>query len=241
MSKFTPGESLAKPTYSGPKDGIFVRKHTIVSANIKYDTKVAPTWNKSSILMTLMIKPKGQEWEKEIKLFGDYKVTTDGEIVDEGTTWRVWDLVRKLAQKHDVDCSYNADGKMTGGDSQATIEGDFKAFNGLEVWALAYPGYKKKEGDDAGFSTWNRLYVQFDAQDDDSMQQMIRDAFIKQVADGWEKKYQPWLLDEWDLLPELRKSAEFTKQLKEAGITLPGKATVDKLDAGGEADDDLPF
>tara|TARA_B110000503_G_scaffold142181_1_gene238145 strand:- start:921 stop:1661 length:741 start_codon:yes stop_codon:yes gene_type:complete len=244
-NEFTPGTSLSTPTFSGPKDGIFIRKHTIVGSNIQYDTKVAPTWSASSVVLILKIKPEGKDWDKEVKIFGDYKVSEDGEITGEGTTWRVWDTIRKLAQKHGIDCSYNSDGKMTAGSARGTIEGDFKAFDGLEVWGLSYPGYQKKDGDGAGFSTWSRIFVQFDGQDDEDIKTTMRDSFLSQVAEGWEKKYQPWLMAEWELVPELTGSAKFKEQMKEAKIktskTQVGRNAASANDDTFEQDDDLPF
>jgi len=253
MSKdFNPGEDLSQISYTGARDGVFIAKQTIVSAKIGYNVKVASSWSPSSIILKLELSQTGRSFNVELKLFGDY-VVSDGKIQNKGTTWRVFDPLGKLAAKHKTfSITYNADGQILC--DNKVVDGDFPELVGCDLWTVSYPGYKKKDDGSAGYSTWNRVFIQFDTNTDAQMKKIVRESFFKQVAAGWEKNYQPWLMESFDVPEELLKARDaIGRDL--SGTNAPWLQIAAKYsdnvtalpESGGsetdafDPDDDLPF
>lgn len=233
---FSPNQELkilAREPGNVAKDGIFVQKGTIIAATIHYNARVMESWSPSSVILKLKLNIKGLKFEKDINFWGDYKVS-DGEITDEGSTFRVWDIIKNLARKHDIDAQYNQDGKLVV--NGVVIDGDIPFLIGKELWTLSFLGYTKEDGT-PGYRSFNQGFVQRENQDDKDIEVFIRNTFYRQVDTGWEKSYNPMLA----------KDGEWPKALASYGRQ---KATEDpnfvppRKDTGGETftpNDDMPF
>lgn len=230
---FTPNSSLAEQANQGNnyvKDGIFVSKGKIVSATIHYNERVNPKWNPSSLVLRLEVASKGAKFNRKIDLFGDYKVE-GGAITDEGSTFRVWDLIKSIAEKHDIDATYNQDGQLVFGGQ--VIGGDVKFLIDKELWYLTYAGYEKEEGG-PGYRNFNRVFVQRHDQDDEDIERYIRGTFYQQVMGGWQKDYNPKLVPGGVWPDEL---SEYGKSEAKVAAGAGGDGAYHTF----TADDDMPF
>lgn len=240
MSNFNPGQSLADQKPSGPKDGIFINKQRIIAANIKYNARVRETWSPSSVILTLKLQQEGRKFDIDFPLWGDYGLDADKRIDDEKSTFRVWEVVRGLASKHDLQLAYNHEGKMIDLATDQVIEGDFDHLNGCEIWTCSYVGYKKDDGK-PGYRNFSRAFVQYVTNDDAFMKDLVRRTFIKQGVDGYLKDYDPSILEDGVLPQELAEVGY--KPKAKGGFTPKASASADFSQSDGSftPDDDLPF
>lgn len=224
---------LVKEPGQFTKNGIFVQKGTIISASIHYDARVMESWSPSSVILKVKMKIGGLKFDKDASFFGDYKVS-NGNITDEGSTFRVWDILKNLARKHNIDAQYNDEGKLVV--DGVVIDGEVPFLIGKELWTLSFLGYKKEDGT-PGYRTFNQAFVQREDQDDKDIEVFIRNTFYRQVDTGWEKSYNPLLAKEGEW-PKALASYGRERALEGGDFTAPTKSAVGDTFT---ADDDMPF
>lgn len=232
---FIPNSSLAEQAQSAGKsrrDGVFIQKGNIFQANISYDASVRETWSPSSVILRMKLKIKGLKFDPDVVLYGDYKVS-GGEITDEGSTFKVWGLIKNLAKKHGLLASYGVDGKLIY--ENETIEGPVSFLDGKEIWTLSYIAYRKDDGS-PGYRTFGQAFVQFDSYTDEEFEQYIREAFYRQVEGGWEKNYDPTIAKDGEWPEELK---SYARSIGSSVGTNLYKAPVS--DSVFTTNDDLPF